>query len=328
MGGVEYAVLPAIQSYDCNYPEHFRRSAAWCGNSFIFDTGQASHPPCDEVGAQTRYHPESHIRRNPTLAEQGIHQDSECACLWTKVSSVERSQVVRCYCSGESLVDRQLLIWESLEDLTISRDYVNPNFRLVSLPGGLQRLTLDDGFEHVLKTTPIPSSLHTLTFGDQFNENLENVFFPYGLQHLLFGRAFNQSLEYIDMPSDLLTLSFGHCFNQSLQIVFLPSHLQTLTFGSCFDNSLEKVTLPRGLQILTFGDLYNQSLENVDFPNGLQTLTFGKEFTQSLMNVSLPVGLQSLTLSSLFSQSVDDISWQLCNLTAWKMHVCRVPCAL
>ena len=49
-----------------------------------------------------------------TLAEQGIHQDSECACLWTKVSSVERSQVVRCYCSGESLVDRQLLIWESL----------------------------------------------------------------------------------------------------------------------------------------------------------------------------------------------------------------------
>ena len=40
------------------------------------------------------------------------------------VSSVERDHVVRLYFRGKNLDDRQFLIWESLEDLTISTEYV------------------------------------------------------------------------------------------------------------------------------------------------------------------------------------------------------------
>ena len=58
-----------------------------------------------------------------TLAEQGIQRDSECACLWTEVSSADRNYVVRCYCSGQSLSNRQLLIWETSEDLIFEDDF-------------------------------------------------------------------------------------------------------------------------------------------------------------------------------------------------------------
>ena len=52
-----------------------------------------------------------------TVAEQGSHQESECACLWTEVSSAERNYVVRRYYSRQSLSNPQLLIWETSEDL-------------------------------------------------------------------------------------------------------------------------------------------------------------------------------------------------------------------
>ena len=120
-------------------------------------------------------------------------------CKWdislTEVSSVERNNVVRLYFLGVSMDVRQSLIWESLEDLTISRDCVNPVVALESLLGGLQRLTSGDGFEYVLRNITTPSSLHTLRCGDHFNQNLKDVVFPGGLQHLCCGRAFNQSLE-------------------------------------------------------------------------------------------------------------------------------------
>ena len=119
----------------------------------------------------------------------------------TEVSSVERNNVVRLYFLGVSMDVRQSLIWDSLEDLTISRDCVHPVVALESLLGGLQRLTLGDGFEYVLRNITTPSSLHTLRCGDHFNQHLKDVVFPGGLQHLCCGRAFNQSLENSGLPS-------------------------------------------------------------------------------------------------------------------------------
>ena len=121
-----------------------------------------------------------------TLAEQGIQRDSECACLWTEVSSADRNYVVRCYCSQQSLSNRQLLIWETSEDLIFEDDF-NQTLEDVAFRGGLKHLYFGRAFNQSLENSDLPSSLLTLSFGHCFNQSLRNVQLPSGLQSLTFG---------------------------------------------------------------------------------------------------------------------------------------------
>ena len=54
----------------------------------------------------------------------------------TEVSSADRNYAVRRYCSRQSLSNRQLLIWETLEDLIFEGNF-DQKLDDVAFPGGL-----------------------------------------------------------------------------------------------------------------------------------------------------------------------------------------------
>lgn len=233
---------------------------------------------------------ECFLDNSRSMAEHGIQDESECKCLWRRLSEKEKFEVIRKVDeTSESINADEHEIWESLQSLTFGSAFKNDSLAHVGLPSNLSSLTLgnDDSLEKVI----LPSTLRHLTLHFDFDQSMEKVSLPNGLEHLTFRGCFNQSLENVNLPSGLQHLELGGCFNQDLENVNLPSGLRHLTVGGCFDQSLDKVKLPGGLQHLTLGGCFNHSLEKVHMPCGLRKLTLGRRFTSSLDKVKLPSGI-------------------------------------
>ena len=131
-----------------------------------------------------------------------------------------RNVVWRWCDGGADLRDRELLIWQSIEDLTIN-SLAAPHFEYLNLPlpDGLRTLTVGPEFRFRIDHIRIPDSVVILEFGKWFDQSLASVSLPRGLQELRFGMAFNQPLDDVDWPANLQTLQLGSDFQQSLTTV-------------------------------------------------------------------------------------------------------------
>ena len=134
--------------------------------------------------------------------------------------------VLRWCDGGADLRDRDLLIWQSIQALTILF-LSDPHYEKVNLP--------------------LPDGLRKLTFGPQFNWKFDHIRIPDSVEIIQFGEWFNQSLAGVVLPSGLRELRFGNKFNQSLDDVDLPADLQILQLGNDFTHSLS--TVPKGTRI-------------------------------------------------------------------------------
>ena len=135
--------------------------------------------------------------------------------------AVTRQDVVLRWCDGGAdLCDRDLLIWQSIKDLTVNflaaPHYEYPN---LPLPDGLRTLTFGPEFRFRIDHIRIPDSVVILEFGKWWDQSLASVSLPCGLQELRFGMAFNQPLDDVDWPANLQTLQLGSDFQQSLTTV-------------------------------------------------------------------------------------------------------------
>ena len=135
--------------------------------------------------------------------------------------------VLRWCDGGADLRDRDLLIWQSIQDLTILF-LSGPHYEYCNLP--------------------LPDGLRKLTFGPQFNDRFDHIRIPDSVVILQFGEWFNRSLAGVSLPCGLQELRFGRKFNQSLDDVDLPANLQILQLPSDFQQSLS--TVPKGTRIL------------------------------------------------------------------------------
>ncbi|CAK9038851.1 Probable serine/threonine-protein kinase fnkA (FNIP repeat-containing protein A) [Durusdinium trenchii] len=182
----------------------------------------------------------------------------------------------------------------SLQSLRISGRFPKTLEEMV-FPGGLQDLTLGDGFQSC-QGLKLPSGLKSLTFGRCFNSPIRDLLLPGSLERLQFGDYFDQSLEPpFALPTSLKSLSFGFDFDKPLDLVELPDSLQSLTLGQRFNQEVALVRWPRSLEHLAFGCNFSQNLTGVRLPENLKSLAFGHRFHQSLREVQLPEQLESLT---------------------------------
>ena len=145
-----------------------------------------------------------------SLADQGILADSTFSCYWKEVTVSVLNTVVTRFWKGEAFSHEQLLMWENVDDLTIS--WVNgvmSRMSVGSLPCCLRSLSFDHEFNECLDRVTIPSCVQTIVFGDRFNPPLHRVFLPCDLQHLTFSRCFNQSMFNVRLPLGLQSLKIG-----------------------------------------------------------------------------------------------------------------------
>ena len=137
-------------------------------------------------------------------------------------------KVVLRWCDGGAdLRDRDLLIWQSIENLTIE---------------------FLAGSHYEYHNVPLPDGLRKLTFGPEFNYRFDHIRIPDSVVILQFGKWFDQSLAGVSLPCGLQELRFGRTFNKPLDDVDLPANLQILQLGSGFQQSLR--TVPKGIRIL------------------------------------------------------------------------------
>ena len=144
------------------------------------------------------------------VADQGILADSTFSCYVEEVTVSVLNAVVTRFWKGEAFSHEQFLMWENVDDLTIS--WVNgvmSRLNVGSLPCCLRSLSFDHEFNECLDRVTIPSCVQTIVFGDRFNPPLHRVFLPCDLQHLTFSRCFNQSMFNVRLPLGLQSLKIG-----------------------------------------------------------------------------------------------------------------------
>ena len=144
------------------------------------------------------------------VADQGILADSTFSCYGKEVTVSVLNTVVTRFWKGEAFSHEQLLMWENVDDLTIS--WVNgvmSRLNVGSLPCCLRSLSFDHEFNECLDRVTIPSCVQTIVFGDRLNLPLHRVLLPCDLQHLTFSRCFNQSMFNVRMPMGLQSLKIG-----------------------------------------------------------------------------------------------------------------------
>ena len=149
------------------------------------------------------------------------------------VTPRERYFVELDWCDGGAdLRDRQLLIWQSMQHVTIrflsDPHYEKPN---LPLPDGLRKLTFGPQFNWKFDHIRIPDSVEIIQFGEWFNQSLAGVVLPSGLRELRFGNKFNQSLDDVDLPADLQILQLGNDFSRSLSTVPKGTRIQWSVFA-------------------------------------------------------------------------------------------------